>query len=83
MAQETFVKSVLTTRMRMQLNTLLFAKTLVRKDVATSTTDGSDSNSNSKAGIIALMSSDVDRTSDLADGIYDITGTESHICFES
>ncbi|KAJ6599948.1 P-loop containing nucleoside triphosphate hydrolase protein [Mycena vulgaris] len=87
MAQLTFVSAVLTTRMRMQLNTPLFAKTLARKDVASSSSNDAtgegepleDSADYSKAGIIALMSSDVDQVGSLADGIYDIMDTPFEI----
>ncbi|KAJ7485719.1 multidrug resistance-associated ABC transporter [Mycena latifolia] len=88
MAQVTFVTAALATRMRMQLNTLLFAKTFARKDVASSSSDDTDATGEeesgdsmgySKAGIIALMSSDVDQVSGLADGIYDITDTPFEI----
>ncbi|KAJ7126290.1 multidrug resistance-associated ABC transporter [Mycena epipterygia] len=90
MAQMNFIGEVLATRMRMQLNALLFAKTLVRKDVASSSNDDSatadeegessnDGGDYSKAGIIALMSSDVDQVGTLANGIYDITDTPIEI----
>ncbi|KAJ7064766.1 multidrug resistance-associated ABC transporter [Mycena amicta] len=73
---------VLKTRFQLQLNALLFAKTLVRKDTTSSaptTTEDNDSVNNSKAGIIALMSSDVDQVGALADSIYDIADTPFEI----
>ena len=84
-------------RLRIQLNSILFAKTLVRKDIASSASplhsnqDGAEDNSSnsesaerkgednftSKAQIMTLMTTDVDRVSELAwhspkiVGVYD------------
>ncbi|KAJ7610419.1 multidrug resistance-associated ABC transporter [Roridomyces roridus] len=56
--------TTLQARVRTQLNTVLFAKTLVRKDVA-STGEGGDSSAefSSKAQVMTLMTTDVDRVS--------------------
>ncbi|KAF7325679.1 Multidrug resistance-associated ABC transporter protein [Mycena kentingensis (nom. inval.)] len=72
MGQMVFIGRVLNTRLQLQLNSLLFAKTLLRKD----TTSDKDS---SKANIIALMSSDVDKVASLADSLYDIASTPFEI----
>ncbi|KAJ7701080.1 hypothetical protein B0H17DRAFT_924875, partial [Mycena rosella] len=78
MAQVTFVGGVLATRMRMQFNTLLFAKTLTRKDITSSSSSAGEGESSdatvnySKADIIALMSNDVDQASTLADALVHI-----------
>lgn len=71
-------------RLRIQLNTSLFAKTLVRKDVASSAASTSSSKDptqakgekegsgdesdgfSSKAQVMTLMTTDVDRVSDFA-----------------
>nr|GAT54702.1 multidrug resistance-associated ABC transporter protein [Mycena chlorophos] len=81
MGQLVFVSKALQTRIQVHLNSLLFAKTLVRKDITAASQDDRDDNSttNSKAGIIALMSSDVDQVGALADSIYDIADTPFEI----
>jgi hypothetical protein len=81
-------------RLRIQLNTILFAKTLVRKDVASSaptsnqsiTRDGQLDNGatgeakdgeddfSSKAQVMTLMTTDVDRVSDLAWHLFALVG---------
>lgn len=64
-------------RLRTQLNTVLFGKTLVRKDVASSsstadrskdgdTTKDDEDDFSSKAQIMTLMTTDVDRVSDFS-----------------
>ena len=86
-------------RLRIQLNSILFAKTLVRKDVASSapppstnkdiskltldngqtnreTADNKDEDEfSSKAQIMTLMTTDVDRVSDLAWHAFALVGT--------
>jgi hypothetical protein len=87
-------------RLRIQLNSVLFAKTLVRKDVASSAStsanksipENGQTNGNvtgetkddeddfsSKAQIMTLMTTDVDRVSDLAWHIFSLVGT-SKVC---
>ena len=72
-------------RLRTQLNTILFAKTLVRKDVASSapaktgdkaseSKEDDDDDFSSKAQIMTLMTTDVDRVSDLAWHLFSIVG---------
>lgn len=80
-------------RLRIQLNSILFAKTLVRKDVASSSppssvknmdsgvesTIGSESKSDeedfsSKAQVMTLMTTDVDRVSDFSWHIFSLVG---------
>ncbi|KAI0760574.1 multidrug resistance-associated ABC transporter [Fomes fomentarius] len=80
--------TTLQVRMRIQLNSILFAKTLVRKDVASSSssdtadadkdmdkkeekTDGEDEFS-SKAQIMTLMTTDVDRVADFSWHLFTI-----------
>lgn len=94
----------------MQLNTILFAKTLVRKDVASAAGSSGNASENtetpaqgeddeqkkkdneddfsSKAQIMTLMTTDVDRVSDFAWHIFTLVGvfhlttfpvTQSHI----
>ena len=81
--------------MRVQLNSILFAKTLVRKDVASSsslsenkTKDKSDSDTasessgekdeqgefSSKAQIMTLMTTDVDRVSEFSWHVFTLVG---------
>ncbi|KAK7042717.1 ATP-dependent bile acid permease [Favolaschia claudopus] len=63
-------------RIRTQLNTVLFDKTLRKKDaVSSSTPEKSDSNAEesatrSKAQVMTLMTTDVDRVASLADHIF-------------
>ncbi|KAK7000595.1 ATP-dependent bile acid permease [Favolaschia claudopus] len=63
-------------RIRTQLNTVLFDKTLRKKDaVSSSTPENSDSNAEesamrSKAQVMTLMTTDVDRVASLADHIF-------------
>ena len=75
-------------RIRIQLNTVLFGKTLVRKDVASSSStvdnskDGSEDNGgmddeddfSSKAQIMTLMTTDVDRVSDFSWHMFSLVG---------
>ena len=80
-------------RLRIQLNSVLFAKTLVRKDVASSTPpppsskvsenenadtetlEEDEDNFSSKAQIMTLMTTDVDRVSDFAWHILALVGS--------
>lgn len=80
-------------RLKIQLNSILFAKTLVRKDVASSapppssntikpaaeSDDSKDDTSDeddfsSKAQIMTLMTTDVDRVSDFAWHVFSLVG---------
>ena len=79
-------------RFKIQLNSVLFAKTLVRKDVASSappppsskvsengnagseTPEKDEDNFASKAQIMTLMTTDVDRVSDFAWHIFTLIG---------
>ncbi|TFK32340.1 multidrug resistance-associated ABC transporter [Crucibulum laeve] len=73
--------NTLRTGLRLQLNTILFAKTLARKDVASSISSGDrgeDPNDlSSKAQVMTLMTTDVNRVSDLSRHIF--TATDSII----
>ena len=91
------VRSLSTTsvpvRFKAQLNSVLFAKTLVRKDVASSaplshlskvsengnadtdTPEKDEDNFSSKAQIMTLMTTDVDRVSDSAWHIFTLLGS--------
>ncbi|KAF7308067.1 Multidrug resistance-associated ABC transporter protein [Mycena kentingensis (nom. inval.)] len=65
--------AMLQSQVKNQLNTVLFAKTLVRKDVAatpSSSSSDSDSDSTSKAQIMTLMTTDVDRIARFTHYIY-------------
>jgi hypothetical protein len=80
-------------RLKIQLNSVLFAKTLVRKDVASSapppsssklsdnenadteTTEKDEDNFSSKAQIMTLMTTDVDRVSDFAWHVFALVGS--------
>ena len=80
-------------RLKIQLNSVLFAKTLVRKDVASSappppssrasengnadteTSEKDEDNFSSKAQIMTLMTTDVDRVSDFAWHIFALVGS--------
>ena len=85
--------------MRVQLNSILFAKTLVRKDVASSSglsenkakdkndSDAASENSekkdeegdvSSKAQIMTLMTTDVDRVSEFAWHMFTLVGASRH-----
>lgn len=80
-------------RLRIQLNSILFAKTLVRKDIASSsppqtTNNGEDeaesaagsakkldgNEFSSKAQIMTLMTTDVDRVSDFSWHLFALVG---------
>lgn len=88
--------------MRIQLNSVLFAKTLVRKDVASSSSSSSNPSTpaqpgtpttpttpsdtvaekkdeeedfSSKAQIMTLMTTDVDRVSDFSWHLFSLVGT--------
>ena len=74
-------------RLRLQLNSVLFAKTLVRKDVASSSSTsegertrsgedgGNDKDDLSKAQIMTLMTTDIDRVSELSMHLFFLVGT--------
>ena len=76
-------------RLNIQLNSVLFAKTLVRKDVASSapppatengnfdteTPETDEDNFSSKAQIMTLMTTDVDRVSGFARHIFTLVGS--------
>ncbi|KAG6812192.1 hypothetical protein H0H92_003997 [Tricholoma furcatifolium] len=88
-------------RLRIQLNSILFAKTLVRKDVASSTaassskTDGSEADGksdkdkddeddfSSKAQIMTLMTTDVDRVSEFAWHLFSLVDSPIEIVIGS
>lgn len=90
-------------RLRTQLNSLLFAKTLIRKDVASSaaspaSTDSGgsakpvaangeapekeddDSDFSSKAQVMTLMTTDVDRVSDFSWHVFSLVGPSIFLC---
>jgi hypothetical protein len=93
--------STLQPRLKIQLNSMLFAKTLVRKDVASSLgsstpeTEGAiqhphrakgensekkdDDDFSSKAQVMTLMTTDVDRVSDMAWHLFSLIGEASMI----
>ncbi|EIW54849.1 ATP-binding cassette transporter [Trametes versicolor FP-101664 SS1] len=88
--------TTLQVRLRMQLNTILFAKTLVRKDVASSTgsapgTDAApegdkkadEDSFSSKAQIMTLMTTDVDRISEFAIHLFTIVDAPIEIVIGS
>ena len=80
-------------RLKIQLNSVLFAKTLVRKDVASSappppsskvsengnseteTPEKDEDSFSSKAQIMTLMTTDVDRVSEFAWHIFTLVGS--------
>ena len=78
-------------RLKIQLNSVLFAKTLVRKDVASSAPPPSKSTESgraasetsekdadefsSKAQIMTLMTTDVDRVSEFAWHLFSLVGS--------
>ena len=78
-------------RLKIQLNSVLFAKTLVRKDVASSappppsksengkpaaeTPEKDEDEFSSKAQIMTLMTTDVDRVSDFAWHLFSLVGS--------
>ena len=81
--------NVVAVRLKTQLNSVLFAKTLVRKDVASaSASNPSDAPSEdaqnpkevnndeftSKAQVMTLMTTDVDRVSEFAWHFYSLVG---------
>lgn len=85
-------------RIRIQLNSILFAKTLVRKDVASSspptTTENGDNGAesisgseknqvetdfSSKAQIMTLMTTDVDRVSDFGWHAFSLVGKSNQL----
>ena len=82
--------TTLQVRVQTQLNTALFAKTLVRKDVPSSTPGNDDDDDDdddeeeeeklkeddfsSKAQIMTLMTTDVDRVSEFADHSFSLIG---------
>ncbi|KAG1862050.1 multidrug resistance-associated ABC transporter [Suillus subalutaceus] len=95
-----YATSVLQIRLRAQLNTMLFAKTLVRKDVVSSGTSASDEKTDkksktadgenkdkeeeenefsSKAQVMTLMTTDVDRVSEFSYHLFAITDSPIEI----
>jgi len=81
-------------RFRMQLNSILFAKTLVRKDIASSTAakgnadegkadeskgDKDEDDFSSKAQIMTLMTTDVDRVSEIAWHMFALVGVSNSL----
>lgn len=91
-------------RLRIQLNSILFAKTLIRKDIASSsgpapgtTTAGAENGASntkkdekkkededefsSKAQVMTLMTTDVDRVSDFSWHIFTLFGTFLAVVF--
>ncbi|KAG2142476.1 multidrug resistance-associated ABC transporter [Suillus clintonianus] len=92
--------SIIQIRLRMQLNTMLFAKTLVRKDVVSSAGSGSDENNDkksknadgeskdkaeeenefsSKAQVMTLMTTDVDRVAEFPYHLFAIADSPIEI----
>lgn len=80
--------TIVQVRLRIQLNSVLFAKTLVRKDVASSappppengkpdleTPENDDDKFSSKAQIMTLMTTDVDRVADFGWHIFSLVGS--------
>lgn len=95
-----YATSVIQIRLRAQLNTMLFAKTLVRKDVVSSGTSASDETTDkkskttdgenkekdeeenefsSKAQVMTLMTTDVDRVSEFSYHLFAITDSPIEI----
>jgi ABC-type multidrug transport system fused ATPase/permease subunit len=95
-----FATTVLQIRLRAQLNTMLFAKTLVRKDVVSSgssasdeksdkkskTADGADKEKDeeenefsSKAQVMTLMTTDVDRIAEFPYHLFALTDSPIEI----
>ncbi|KAG6805242.1 hypothetical protein H0H93_005250 [Arthromyces matolae] len=82
-------------RLKIQLNSILFAKTLVRKDVASSApaskTDSSDGEEkkdgdddfSSKAQVMTLMTTDVDRVSEFAWHLFSLVDSPIEILIGS
>jgi len=88
--------NVIQTRLRTQMNTILFVKTLVRKDVVSSsgaptaaekndkkgkdtdakseTKDEGENEFSSKAQVMTLMTTDVDRVAEFPYHLFAITG---------
>jgi hypothetical protein len=72
--------SNLKTNLNLQLNTLLYTKTLVRKDVPSNTNaslsdeSGLSTDFSSKAEVMTLMTTDVGRARDLSRLIFSLTG---------
>ena len=82
--------------LKIQLNSVLFAKTLIRKNVAlagaatpeTSAADASDGeidgkeqdegDFSSRAQVMTLMTSDVDRVSEMAWNLYSLIGSSEY-----
>ncbi|KAF8507555.1 multidrug resistance-associated ABC transporter [Gautieria morchelliformis] len=87
--------TTLQVRMRVQLNSILFAKTLVRKDVASSSAqseitsqpemakDREEDEFSSKAQIMTLMTTDVDRVSEFAWHIFSLIDSPIEIVIGS
>ena len=92
--------TTLQVRMRIQLNSILFAKTLVRKDVASSSAseavpaaangeageadkkdkEEDEDDFSSKAQIMTLMTTDVDRVSEFAWHLFTLVDSPIEIC---
>jgi hypothetical protein len=86
--------NVIQVRIKIQLNTLLFGKTLARKDVASSSATSKDKSDNddssekkddeddfsSKAQIMTLMTTDVDRVADFGWHLFPLIGQSSLSC---
>ena len=96
--------SMLLPRLKIQLNTILFAKTLIRKDVASSTGSSSSAETasqpkagsgetpekqddedsfSSKAQVMTLMTTDVDRVSEFSWHLFSLVGMSSLSCFHT
>jgi len=78
--------SNLRTNLTLQLNTLLYTKTLVRKDVPSNTNASPSEESeistdfSSKAEVMTLMTTDVGRARELARLIFSLTGVLPCFC---
>lgn len=78
--------TVIQTRLRSQLNAVIFAKTLVRKDMASSTAansgeEGSEEEEDlsSKTQVMTLMTTDTDRVSSFATNLVELIGKYSQV----
>jgi hypothetical protein len=83
-------------RLRIQLSSILYAKTLVRKEVVSSTGIASESQSedagaenkapdglSTKAQVMTLMTTDVDRVGEFSVRLYELIGLYCSICSET
>ena len=72
--------TTLSIRIRNQLNAVLFAKTLLRKDMASSSATGeegkeeSEATASSKTQVMTLMTTDTDRISSFATNLVQLVG---------